>query len=152
MFYIKYYKEQNSQLCNGTLGGDGNSSREAYGIKAVSCYTLEGKLINTFLSIAEAGRFYNIKASHISSCCKKKLKSAGNKVWRYKGELLENLKLNDKAKEIQVFSLEGNLLYEFPSIANAAQHFNCKTTAISRTLRGERKKFRNLIFKYKDIV
>ena len=42
-----------------------------------------GELLATFPYINEAERVTGINQSHISSCCRGKLKSAGGYVWRY---------------------------------------------------------------------
>lgn len=53
-------------------------------VKSVDQYTVDGKFIKTFPSIAEAETEYNI--DNISACCKGKILSSGGFVWRYKGE------------------------------------------------------------------
>jgi hypothetical protein len=49
--------------------------------KRVSQYTLDGNFVAVFGSTREAKRF--TKISHISSCCNKKRKTAGNYLWEY---------------------------------------------------------------------
>ncbi len=150
-FYISKYRKI-YPLTNLTDGGDGAKGLIPTQTKPVDCYTLKGVYIRSFSSISEAAKTFNIKASHISYCCKHKLKSAGNMLWVYKGERLNNAPLNKKAKPIIQESLKGVLIREYSSITEAAFTLNCKPSNISRVLRGLRKKFRNSVFKYKDIV
>lgn len=44
------------------------------------------KFISEYPSIRDAERRTNISRSNISKCCKKKVKSAGGYIWRYKNE------------------------------------------------------------------
>ena len=54
--------------------------------KIVLQFTKDGKFINEFPSVREAERQTSIAHSHISSCCRGKLKSAGKYLWRFKEE------------------------------------------------------------------
>lgn len=52
--------------------------------KKVAQYNLNMELINTFSSLNEAARFLNIsKASHISECCRGKLKTYKGYIWKF---------------------------------------------------------------------
>ena len=47
---------------------------------------LEGKVIDTYLSIKEASEKTGVNSTSICKCCKGKRKSAGGFLWRYKEE------------------------------------------------------------------
>jgi group I intron endonuclease len=50
----------------------------------VEQYDLKDNFIKEWHSISEAARYYKIKGSHISSCCKNKRKTCCGFKWRYK--------------------------------------------------------------------
>ena len=52
-------------------------------LKSVTQLDKNGKVINTFKSIREAGRMTGIDSSGIAKCCKGKRKIAGGYCWRY---------------------------------------------------------------------
>lgn len=51
--------------------------------KPVSQYYKNGDFVATYASAAEASRQTGINQSHIGECCKGKLFTAGNYLWRY---------------------------------------------------------------------
>lgn len=152
MYYIKYYRDLGVKLCNGTDGGDGSKGNTNTKTKSVTCYSLTGEYVCAYKSISAAAKHIKGKSSHISYCCRGKLNSCYGLIWRYSNDTLGHIALNKKAKEIEQYDLTGNYITKYSSITAAAKQFNCKAPNISRVLRGERNKFRNFTFKYKDIV
>jgi group I intron endonuclease len=57
----------------------GNRNRRS----PVSQYDMNGNFIKTWDAISDAQRTLNIDVSHISKCCRNKLKSAGGFTWKY---------------------------------------------------------------------
>ena len=52
--------------------------------KAVQQLTLEGKIITTYVSLAQAGRETGVASSSISLCCNgKRIRTAGGFLWRF---------------------------------------------------------------------
>ena len=51
--------------------------------KPIIQYTKDGEFIKEWTSAKEASRVLGINPSHITQCCKGKLKSAGGFVWTY---------------------------------------------------------------------
>lgn len=51
--------------------------------KPVKQFSLDGVFIKVWESIKEAGETLEISRSNISSCCRRRIKSAGGYVWRY---------------------------------------------------------------------
>lgn len=62
--------------------------------KKVNQYTLNGKYINTYSSVGEASRSLGINHSHISECCRGKIKSYKNFIWRYVDDIVLTLNEN----------------------------------------------------------
>lgn len=102
-YWIQYYDSYNREVgYNLTLGGDGSvgyhQSEEAKEkIKKHSSrkhtilqYSIDGELLNEFISLREAERFIGIKNGHtnISACARGKIKQAYGYVWEYKEDLL----------------------------------------------------------------
>lgn len=52
-------------------------------LKAVSCFDKEGNLVNSFTSIKEASKFYNILESSIGNNLNNKSKYCNNLKWEY---------------------------------------------------------------------
>lgn len=76
---------------NLTKGGD--YSYVMANCKQTSCYDLDGALIETFDSIIEGAKKYNLVDSTISFCCQEKdgYKTVGGMIWRYGAE--ENIEV-----------------------------------------------------------
>lgn len=55
--------------------------------KEVLQFSKDGKLLNEFDSLKTASEKLNIPKSSISYCCKRRYKTAGGFVWRYKKDL-----------------------------------------------------------------
>ena len=51
--------------------------------KKVCQYDLNGKIINTFISLKDAEEKTKIFSQNISRCCRNKSKQAGGYVWKY---------------------------------------------------------------------
>lgn len=49
----------------------------------VEQYDKEGNLLEVYISAGEAGRATGVDQSHITKCCKGKLKTVGGYVWKY---------------------------------------------------------------------
>ena len=64
----------------GKFGIEHNRSKSIFQINK------EGKIINEFGSMHEATRMTGIRTPAICLCCKRKQKSAGGYIWRYKEE------------------------------------------------------------------
>ena len=152
MYYIKHYRNLGAKLCNGTDGGDGYKGGTNSATKAVKSYDLKGNFLARYSSVTDASKLLVCNRAHISECCKKKIHTACGKIWRYDEEELGTIINNRKIRAIAQFDLANNYITSYSSIEEAAKFFKCKAPNISRVLRGERKKFRKFIFRYKDIV
>lgn len=118
--------------------------------KKVNCFDKEGILLNSFNSIKQASIYYNIKNSHISSCCRGKVNTANNLIFRYTGDDFDKYDYTWKSKQkILQLDLQGNIIKEWNSIIEASNYFNIKAPNISRCLRGLRKKCKGFQWQYK---
>jgi hypothetical protein len=123
--------------------GEGNSV-------PIKLFSLNGKLINTFESAVQAARELKIERSHITECCKGKIKSCKEFTFRYFKDSFDkfDIKWNSKTEILQL-DKKGNLIKEWSSIIEAANSFNIKAPNISRCLRGLRKTCKGFQWKYK---
>ena len=60
--------------------------RKAQRCKEVIQYTKDGLAVNTFSSISEAASYISTSPSHVSECCRGKLKTLKGYIWRFKNE------------------------------------------------------------------
>lgn len=60
--------------------------RKAQKCKIVLQYNKEGVLLNIFSSVNEAAKYIKTSPSHISECCKGKLKTLKGYIWRFKDD------------------------------------------------------------------
>lgn len=94
----------------------------------VDQYSIQGKYITTFSSIAEAYKSLNLdnvkSHSHISECCNGKLSTAHGYIWRYHGENIDTVKSDQRFKMCEVVDLEGNVLGKYKSLKEAALSLN----------------------------
>lgn len=116
----------------------------------VELYNLEGQLLGSFDSIAEASRETEIPKEIIRVCCYFNRK-IGDKIFVFKGDSFE-----DKRKEIEAnkyrdgsiikrnslwikeYSLNGTAITYWSTPLEAAKAYGLRTHDISRCLRGER--------------
>jgi len=97
----------------------------------VTQYSLDGKKINTFSSIWQAGKATGVSSSAISSAVRNKLLTTGGFIWKAgKGLPKINIKkhfvsrdqlLKRTSKPVVKYSLDGEYITSYPSIAAAAR-------------------------------
>lgn len=102
--------------------------------KSVKQYNLQGELLKTYKSIAEAAKINNYERSAIKRCCRHELKQAYGYYWECDEILLEK-KYNNTAKPIEKIDPKNNEIIEvFPSISAAAKSLKKETSLIRRVL------------------
>ena len=138
-YWIKHYqtKVENGGY-NLTDGGDANSERQK---KHIFRYSLDGKYIDEFDSIADAAWELQVPASGIGKAANGQLNQSHGYRWSFikKDFLTKEYKSN--SKEIKQFSKEGIYIKTFPSARQAAIEVanNPKGVSnISAVARGER--------------
>ena len=123
-----------------------NSKDEGYnsdcggGIKkSVYKYTLAGKLFDTFDDLTRAGESIGTTKQHISRACLSVNKTFGGFYWSYEYKEPFVPDNDTRKKEVIQYSLDGNEIAKFNSVAEASRKCNLSKSAISRVCRGERK-------------
>lgn len=176
IYYISLFKTWNFKLTNSTEGGAGmykynvtNETKKKLSIsnknrkitwdlnnfkRKVVLYTIEGEIIETFDSIKDCSNRIKVQKSHISSCCKGKVNILKNKyVTRYINQSFDLYSINNKkSRNVLVYDLEGNLLFEYNSLIELANDLNCFYQQIYKAIKLRKGKYKSYIFKYKDIV
>ena len=120
----------------------------------VAQYTLNGKFLRSWSSIAEAERYFNICT--IQQACSKEC-AAGGYQWRYyKGdnsdiEKLISVKTKNNILPIVMYDKEGNFIKEFKSINDCIkENPELSSSQINRVIRNVIKSHKGFVFKYKD--
>ena len=126
IYWIKYYKSLNTDLCNHTLGGDGGLGIKRYKEFKVYQFDKKGNLLNIYNSTKEASILTNINFEYIKRCIRGIYKTAGNYIWS-KDEQFKLKNRNHNAKAIIQLSKDSLLIKEFNSITEAS-----KLTSIQR--------------------
>lgn len=126
-------------------------------------YDLEGKFIKKYKTTREAIQNTNIKG--INECIRGTTKTSGGYIWKkypkdfpkclseevVKYHNTSNYKNNcAPSKPICVYNLDMELIYEFPSITIASEKMGKHPSNISAAVRGKKKNYLNLIWKYKN--
>jgi len=126
-------------------------------------YNIQGVLIKIWPSAKEAKLQTKLKGIH--ECLRGKTKTSGGYIWkRFTDDYLLHLNSNelkeikekkpkynlDKQKAILIFDKNLNLLYEFESLKEASLKLNKNISNISSALKGKKKNYLNLIWKYKQ--
>lgn len=138
-FWIAYYNSYEDGY-NMTPGGKTTIVPYTKRARAVEQYSLEGKYIQTFPSVAEAKRITGI--GHIDQCCRNERQLAGNYQWKYacpkeneKKEVLTGL--IPKNRIVIQYTMDGEEKQIFNTIADAAKSIGVSSGAISNVLSGK---------------
>lgn len=149
---LKGRKPTAEHLKNQSLG------RKGKGTKAVLQYDLNGNYIRSFNSLTEAGKACKGSYVCIMNCCKGKISSAFNYLWKYandKRPIFDVIKPCDITKNrravYQIDKYSGNILQEFSSIKEAAIAMGslANRSAITRCCLGNKKTAFGFKWKYK---
>ena len=137
--YIESVKEKSLEIRKAHKG--------ASAPKTVHQYTLDGKYIGTYFSMEEAERQTGI--GHICEVLDDNTLSAGGFLWT--STLTKNIKYkkrkDSRAKAIQQYDLQGNLIAEWESIFEAATALNTSTSNIRRKLRSQKPRKYKFVYK-----
>jgi group I intron endonuclease len=133
-----------------------NSKEEGYnsdsggGIqKTVYQYDIiTGKLVDKYTNLTDASAVIGLNKKDLSSVCLSVNKFSKGFYWSY--EFKEHYKPNkDKRKKcVQQYSLDGKLIDEFTSVAEASKKTNCNKTSITKVCRRERNQCGGFSWKY----
>lgn len=138
-------------------------SKKKFG-KTILQYDINGNFIREWDTITQASKELNIKG--INENLKNRSKTAGGFIWKeyYKGfpkklsrstiEYHTSTKYRNNhapLKPFYVYNQEGELLHEFPSLVEASKIMGKHPSNISAALKGKKKNYLNLIWKYKEL-
>lgn len=120
--------------------------------KPVCQYTKDGEFVQEFSSATDAAISIGKKScSGITSCCKKKLKTAYGFIWKYKGDPAPAPFKNDVIRRIEQYSFDGELIATHESITDAIKSIGYGTpTCIGNNLAGRSHSAYGYIWKYAD--
>lgn len=124
---------------NGDVGGGFK--------KSVYQYDLDGNLVAEYDSLESAASAVNADKKSISNTCLGNNKSCKGYFWNY--QLYLNYKLqDDRKKEVFQYSLPGEFIAKYNSVAEASEKSGLSKSCISRVCRGERNTSGGFIWKY----
>ena len=119
--------------------------------KKVSQYTVDGKLIIVYDSVAHAYRETGIYKDEISRSALLKKKFAGGFVWRYENDHYEGDYTPIKRNlTVCQYHIDGRFIQEFANRKEAAKSTNLKETSIRSCLKGGSKTLGGFVWRYKD--
>lgn len=131
-----------------------NYERSGIDEKEIVQYTIEGKKIAHYSSIASAAKVCTVSVTGISVAMDKPNRSAAGFVWRskgrrYSGELAKNPSAN-KARVVTQYSLAGKKIKVFKSIRDVERKTGIPSSTISAVAKGKFKTTGGFIWKYGD--
>jgi group I intron endonuclease len=128
--YILEYNSLNEGL-NSDSGGGIQKTVYQYDF-------ITGKLVDKYSNLTDASAVIGLNKKDLSSVCLSVNKVSKGFYWSY--EFKEHYKPNkDKRKKcVQQYSLDGKLIDEFTSVAEASKKTNCNKTSITKVCRRER--------------
>lgn len=173
-FYIKKYIEEGCNLVNYTNGGDGctfgnqTSFKPGNGAKKVVMLEKDGTYIRTFDMIIEAEKFINIKTNGVAQVLVKRNKTCKGFLFIYEEEYknmtkedIEDFVERSKHKEskpnkgswteriICQYDINGNLIKEWKSLADASKNLKVNRAAICNCARGKSNTSSGYLWAYK---
>ncbi|NHM06544.1 GIY-YIG nuclease family protein [Flavobacterium sp. CYK-4] len=139
---IKYISEYNSVE-------DGYNSDKGGGFKkTVYQYNLDGLLVNSFEDLTSAANAINSTKKAISRACWNVSHTLGGFLWSYEYVELFRPQQDCRKKVVKQYGLDGNLLAQYISIAEASRKTGLSKTCIARCCRGERENSGGFIWRY----
>jgi hypothetical protein len=115
--------------------------------KSVYQYDLDGNLVAEYDSLQSAASAVNANKKSISNACLGNNRSCKDYYWSYQMHLNYIVQDNRK-KEVLQFSLSGEFIAKYNSVAEASEKSGLSKTCIARVCRGERKISGGFIWSY----
>ena len=107
-----------------------------------------GELVNSFDNLESAASAVNAVITTISNACLNYTKTAKGYYWSYSKVDQYNGDFDKRKKTVKQISLDGSLINEFQSVAEASRMTGISKTCISRCCRGEREQTGGFLWKY----
>lgn len=115
--------------------------------KIVYQYDEDGVLIDSFDGLKEVETALNYDKRRISTACTNATLWKGS-FWSYSQDSTFNKSPDARKKEVIQYSLKGDLLAQYISVAEASRITGLSKTCISRCCRGEREQSGGFLWKY----
>lgn len=154
---IKYIQLFNTLIPNGyNISAGGQNIGKGKKTRKVYQYSMmDGSFIKEWTSVVEAERNFHGSSNVLENCLLGKAYTQWGYCWSYlkmdKFPIHERI-VNPKEKKVEMYSLKGELLETFFSIAEAARKTGCERSAIKRCCRGELKSHGGYIWKCSEIL
>lgn len=139
---IKYISEYDA-LENGYNSDKGGGFR-----KTVYQYNLDGTPINSFKDLTSAATAVNATKKGISKACWNVNHTLKGYLWSYEYKEKFIPDSDNRKKEVLQYNLNGNLLAQYISVAEASRKSGLSKTCISRCCRKEREQSGGFLWKY----
>ncbi len=124
--------------------------------KEVIQYSMEGKKLHVFSTISEAAKAFGMHASNISFALNKEDRTAGNYVWRTKGNIyrgaLARAPRANQAKSVTQYDMKGRKIRTYESARQAQKITGISSGTISFVARDKLKSTGGYIWKYDSIA
>ena len=119
--------------------------------KKITQYSIQGEILNTFPSIAEAFQQTGISVDTISKCALHKSKFARGFVWRYEGDTYEgDFTRRELTIAVCQYDKSGELIAKFPSITSAAKSVQASGSSVRDCLLGRSRTCRGYVWRRED--
>tara|TARA_R110002051_G_scaffold325768_2_gene431007 strand:- start:5721 stop:6389 length:669 start_codon:yes stop_codon:yes gene_type:complete len=109
---------------------------------------LTGVLVNKYSNLTEASATVGLNKQDLSSICLSVNKVSKGFYWSYGCYDKFPLVKDKRRKKVAQYTLEGKLVKEFNSVAEASKYSGCNKTSIAKVCREERKTCGGFIWKY----
>lgn len=139
---IRYISEYDA-LENGYCGDKGGGFK-----KTVYKYNLDGSLNATFENLNLASETIGVRKQDISRACWNVNQTLGGFLWSYNCRESFVPEHDNRRKEVIQSFLDGNLVSQYISVAEASRKTGVSKTCISRCCRGERENSGGFLWKY----
>jgi hypothetical protein len=117
--------------------------------KIVYQFNEDGILINSFSSLKEIETTLNYDKRRVSNACTTATLWKGS-YWSYSLNKTFIPAIDSRKKKVFQYSLSGEILAQYNSVAEASLETGISKTCISRCCRGERKSSSGFLWKYQD--
>lgn len=132
-YWIEYYNSKNNGY--NMIDGGSNGAGLAKGFP-IEQYSLNGEFIATYPSALQAAEILHLGHSQICACARGEISQTGGYQWKYKKDIdkiiLPVTPLRNLQRSIIQYTLDGNPIREFASLAEAAAVTNISKSTISR--------------------
>ena len=115
-------------------------------------FDINGLFIKEWASVKFASNELNISDSGISNCCKNKMKSAGNFMWKYRSDfdkIPKKINPLDKYDKIIQYSLEGKFIKLWDRLIDIERELKINSGTVIQSCKHEHKSAGNFQWRYK---